>query len=217
MTTYRANGADFIAADDMIVRWLNQGNPAFEPSTTKWMFDRLAERRGLYVDVGASTGWFAIPVALTNREVVAVECNSRSFARLLENAEINHVRLEAHRVAASDHQGQATFHFNPRLPLTSGGSLIASAGARRAAETVNTDTLDNLVGDRQVAFLKVDVEGYEMAVLRGAETVINRERPFMVLEANTDAHFDALDRWLKDHSYTWKQADTRNMLCSPSS
>ena len=39
----------------------------------------------------------------------------------------------------------------------------------------------------------------------------------MVLEANTDAHFDALDRWLKDHAYTWKQADTRNMLCSPSS
>lgn len=217
MTTYRANGADFIAADDMIVRWLGQGNPAFEPSTTKWMFDRLAERRGIYVDAGASTGWFAIPVALTNREVVAVECNSRVFARLLENAELNKIKIEAHRLAASDARGTATFHFNPRLPLTSGGSLIAHSGARRAAETVETDTLDSIVGDRPVALLKVDVEGYELAVLRGAEKFIMRDRPFMVLEANTDYHFDVLDRWLKAHDYTWQRADTRNMLCSPSS
>lgn len=212
---FEANGARFIAQDDMIVRWLEQGNGPFEPATLVWMLARLAERPGLYLDAGASTGWFAIPVAMTGRETVAIECNPRVIARLRDNIALNAVDIELHPVAASDKAGEVVFRHNPRWPLTSGGSLEQGIGGHRAQDTVRAATLDSLVGDRDVALMKMDVEGHEMAALAGAQRILERSRPFLLLEANTSAHEQALAGLLKGLDYTYEKADERNMLCSP--
>lgn len=212
-----ANGAQFIAKDDMIVRWLRQGHGPFEPVTTQWLFDRLDEREGLYLDVGASTGWFAVPVGMRGREVVAVECNARVLKRLRENLDLNEVEAEVHAVAATDREGEVTFTYNPSWPLTSGGSLEPMVRGNRASETVRAATLDSLIGDRKVAVLKMDVEGHEIAALDGARRLIARDRPFMVLEANTTAHEGVLAVFLWEVGYTYVKADERNLLCSPRS
>ena len=212
-----ANGAQFIAKDDMIVRWLRQGNGPFEPVTTHWLFDKLDEREGLYLDVGASTGWFAVPVGMRGREAVAVECNARVLKRLRENLDLNDVEAEVHAVAASDREGEAVFRHNPAWPLTSGGSLEPNIGGHRASETVRVATLDSIVGERKVALLKMDVEGHEIAALDGARRLIERDKPFMILEANTSAHEDTLAAFLDGMGYTYVKADERNLLCSPRS
>ena len=67
--THEANGARFIARDDMIVAWCRDTGQPFEPMTTAFMMERLKGRRGLFVDVGASTGWFSIPFAMGGHEV----------------------------------------------------------------------------------------------------------------------------------------------------
>lgn len=214
---FEANGARFIAQDDMIIRWLDQGNGPFEPATLPWVFDCLSSRSGLYLDVGASTGWFAIPVALSGRETVAVECHPRVLARLRDNIELNSADIELHPVAASDKEGEAVFRHNPRWPLTSGGSLEPGIGGHRASDTVRVATLDSLVGDREVALIKMDVEGHERAALAGAQNVIKRHRPFMILEANTPTHEKGLAALLEQITYVYEKADDRNMLCSPRS
>lgn len=209
---FEANGAKFIAQDDMIVRWLRDGHGEFEPATTKWLFDALSVRNGAFVDVGASTGWFTVPVAMTGRKVHAVEPNVRVLGRLAANCALNDVKPEIHRVAASDRVGKAVFHYNPRLPLTSGGSLESDAGGR-AQEEVETLPLDFIVGDDEVALIKMDVEGHEITALAGAERLIATWRPPLVLEANTEAHVATLAEWLLAHDYVWARADRRNMLC----
>lgn len=206
--------ASWYAADDQIIRWLGQ-NPGrrFEPATTTWMLDMMQGAQGAYVDVGASTGWFAVPLAKRGYEVIAFECNARAADRLRENCALNAVRITLHEVAASNHNGTATFAFNPRLPLTSGGSL-ESVAANRASETVPCATLDSLVYTR-VTLLKIDVEGHEIAVLEGAERIIAESRPALVLEANTPHHERLLSAWLRAHDYIWQKADVRNLLCIP--
>lgn len=209
---YRANGAKFVAKDDMIVRWLKRNTRQFEPVTFDWLFDELSDREGCFVDVGASTGWFSVPAALRGYDVVAFEPNARVQARLLENCQRNGVKITLHKAAASDEDGQAVFWYNRTLPLTSGGSVQQMPTSDALSETVRTVRIDDLVTGR-VSAMKIDVEGHELAVLRGAQGVIDRDRPSLVLEANTEADRDALADWLQENEYEWFTADERNMLC----
>jgi FkbM family methyltransferase len=170
---------------------------------------------GAYVDVGASTGWFAVPMAKRGHKVIAFECNARSAQRLKDNCALNGVEIVLHEAAASDRDGKAVFSHNPRLPLTSGGSL-EFVRANRATETVPCVRLDSVIDD-PVSLLKIDVEGHELSVLRGAARVIATSRPALVLEANTYSHQAVLSDWCKANGYAWQPADERNMLCLPAS
>lgn len=207
-------GATWLAEDDQIVKWLRRTGQKFEPATTPWMLDQMARKPdGAYVDVGASTGWFAVPMALRGYDVIAFECNARAIARLKANCELNGVEIVLHEAAVTNRTGEVTFTYNPRLPLTSGGSLERVA-ANRAHETVRATTLDSVI-DGPVTLLKIDVEGHEIPVLEGAAETIAHSRPAMVLEANTPQHEDALMNWCARNRYTWQRADARNLLCLP--
>jgi len=210
--TYEANGARFIAKDDMIVRWCRETGQPFEPETTEFIFGAT----GTFVDVGASTGWFSIPMALRGHKVEAFEPNPAVFRRLSDNADLNGAVIAMHHAAASDKGDSVTMWINPAVPLTSGGSIERATCARPKRIEVQAVRLDDaLSGD--VSLIKIDVEGHEMAVLRGAEKTVERCRPHLVLEANTPDHCAALALWLDAHGYSWRRADHRNMLCSPSS
>jgi len=221
MDLHEANGIELIAANDMIVAWERKQRKLFEPETTAWMSAIMVESVGApFVDVGASTGWFSVLFASRGAEVIAFEPNARSFARLMENCALNDVRIEAHAAAASDAAGEAAFNFNPVLPLTSGGSLGQPiACPRPATEMVRTVTLDEVVGARQPALIKIDVEGHEVQALSGGEQTIFRARPHLMLEANTPAHREQIMDWLAGCgvAYEVRDADERNMLCSPAS
>lgn len=208
-------GATWLAEDDQIIRWIRRTGRKFEPQTTPWMLERMSGAVGAYVDVGASTGWFAVPFAKREHQVIAFECNPRAIARLKANCDLNGVSIVLHEAAATDRVGEAVFTHNPRLPLTSGGSLERVA-ANKASETVRCLTLDSVISE-PVSLLKIDVEGHELAVLRGATKLIARSRPAMVLEANDRVHQNALAAWCEENGYQWTSADTRNMLCLPRS
>lgn len=217
MTDYHdANGCVFVAENDMIVAWERKTGLKFEPETTAWLFERLEERAGVFVDCGASTGWFAVPVA-RNRGVVAIEPLPEARARLTVNAEVNDATfgLRVVPAAASNGPGKATLWRNPAVPITSGASIEAPTCARPVPIEVQRVTLDEVLAGALVAAIKIDVEGHELSVLEGAEMTIARERPPMVLEANTAAHVQALAGWLAAHDYDWRIVDERNMLCLP--
>jgi len=216
-----ANGVRFLAADDMIVGFCRRTGEEFEPETARFVFGEAAARPGLVLDIGAGTGWYTLPLAAAGQSVRAYEPNPRVFARLMANAALNDLRIEARQCAVSDRRGRATFWHNPRVPLTSGGSIEAPGCAGPASEEVETVSLDedlDDVADRPVALIKVDVEGHEYAVLEGARMTIERWRPALVLEANTEAAEQRLRAWLmRAGGYVVRNADGRNLLCTPAS
>jgi len=62
------------------------------------------------------------------------------------------------------------------------GDTSSFAPGSGEAITVPCTTLDAIVGLREVDFIKIDVEGYELEVLQGARAVIERETPFIYFE-----------------------------------
>jgi FkbM family methyltransferase len=88
--------------------------------------------------------------------------------------------------AASDRSGRATLRV-PGSGVSPGASLERVAAAGRAAREIACETvrLDDLVareGLARVALVKVDVEGHELAVFRGAERILDRDRPVLLFE-----------------------------------
>ena len=72
---------------------------------------------------------------------------------------------------------------------------VAEAGA------VEITTLDGLLNGRRVAFIKVDVEGGELSVLKGATRTLQQHKPHLFLEAASPSAFAALCDFLAQFGY----------------
>ena len=159
------------------------------------------------LDVGANVGLFTVPLARAVGpvgQVVAIEPDSENVARLEANLRLN--RLEnvlVERVAAGDGDGEIELHVANDPAFHSTVAVHAGRGVGRALRVPVTrlDTIWIRLGRPAVSTIKVDVEGAELAVLRGAETLLREARPALLLEANTAEHRRALTEWLAQRSY----------------
>jgi len=126
----------------------------------------------LVVDVGANFGFWSVLAAQRGCRVIAVEPVARTRALLERNVERNGLAAQVQIVAQalSDAPGSLT------IAVPDGESGQASSypdtESSLERETVATTTLDALLGDRQIRFLKIDVEGHEWAVLHGASGLL---------------------------------------------
>ena len=141
----------------------------------------LLSPRDLFVDVGANFGFWALLAARRGCRVIAVEPIPATRALLAANAERNGLaeRLEIIAAAVSDRPGSLTV----AVPAGESGQASAhpDAGVELERFTVETMTLDELLGEQPVRFLKIDVEGHEPAVLRGAARALRSGRVEYVL------------------------------------
>ena len=140
-------------------------NPPDRPEMLAWRHE--LRDGGLFLDVGANVGTYTIWAAELGAEVIAVEPAADTFGLLEENIALNGYRVTTVRAAAGDHCGRARFTEG----LDAGNSLAPDG-------PVVTDlvTVDSLVGDRRVTGMKVDVEGFEINVLRGAARALADHR-----------------------------------------
>lgn len=206
-------GCHFIRDKDVIAKLVDEGG-SFEPFTTQWILNVLASRGGAFIDVGAYTGWIACLVAKAGYPVVAFEPHQAIANRLEENAKLNGLQFQVHRLAVSDTPGKATLLVKSGGYLSSSGSIDHSPKGSVQGSPVRTEPLDRM--DLPTAsVLKIDVEGNEMKVLAGGVDFIHLHRPHIVAEANTPQALIALQRWATEHRYTTKLADVRNLLMAP--
>jgi FkbM family methyltransferase len=163
------------------------------------VFTLFPGRTGVFLDVGANSGSSALSFRLHDRRtpIISVEPNP------LHEADLRFVsRLaQPHIVemwAAGDSHGSAELQvpfyrgaaLTPVASMVDGqvkGSLRRSLGARLDTDDfeirpsrVQVRPLDDLETD--VAYLKLDVEGYELAALRGLHRTLERCRPILLVE-----------------------------------
>ncbi|HUN36328.1 MAG TPA: FkbM family methyltransferase [Trebonia sp.] len=140
-------------------------NPPDLPEMLVWR--RALASGGLFIDVGANVGTYSIWAAELGAEVIAIEPAADTFSLLEENIALNGYSVSAVRAAAGDHCGWARFTSG----LDAGNSLSSDGPA-----VTRLVTIDSLIGSRPVAGMKVDVEGFEIDVLRGAARALAEHR-----------------------------------------
>jgi FkbM family methyltransferase len=152
------------------------------------------------LDIGANTGVYAMLSArlAPDARVVAFEPNPVNAKRLRENVELN--GLSARIDVVTRVLGAEVGHVAFTIPDTGQVSLVSSAvssfteafadGAACRTIGVEQDTVDSFVQEHGcvVDAMKVDVESYELEVLRGALETLRAHRPFVMCEV-----FDPLE------------------------
>lgn len=142
---------------------------------------QIVPRDRVAIDIGANKGVYTHLLARVAQSVEAFEPNPKIYRVLTRYLPKNVV---AHQVALSDKVGTAELI----VPMYGGGfsNQTASLNPRKRNEgagvvRVAQRTLDSY-GFTNVGFIKIDVEGFEPAVLAGARETIMRERPVMQIE-----------------------------------
>ena len=157
-------------------------------------FHRLLHRPGTLVDIGAHDGLLTIPLArLPGSRVLAFEPLPSAFARLQAALRVAFgaapANVECHHLALGDHQGSITL----AMPVLDGVAqeqwastakdYAAHVSARVTVErfTVPMRRLDDFALT-DVTAIKLDAEGAEYEILRGARETLLRCRPVLTLE-----------------------------------
>jgi FkbM family methyltransferase len=200
-------------------RWLLTNN--VDEACTERLLPRVLREGDTVVDVGANLGSFTLMCARRvgpKGLVVSLEPGSRMSAALRRNLGLNGVAdwVQVHQLAVCDEEGRRT------LLLTTGGENTAvlaapqngAAPARAGAqygEEVTVTRLDTIVSgvSRPIRLVKIDVEGAEWNVLRGATQLLEHDRPCLLIElsARQQAAFGytpmELVRWLETRGYSF--------------
>ena len=180
-------------ADDSIKRavfW--QGWNGYEGETFSYLASTIASF-DLLVDVGANTGYLAIVAAKLNPrlKVIAVEAAPSTFSYLCQNVEANGLtdRVRCVNVAAGAESGRAAFGLAEFDGVVAVESALLRVGNKQAAFSnvidVNVNRLDDIITEdlsNVAVLLKIDVEGFEPEVLRGAERLLVSVHPTVLFE-----------------------------------
>jgi len=146
-----------------------------------------------FIDVGSNHGTFSIVASgLVGHGglVVAIEPQPRLAGLLRRSLAHGPARFEVHQIACGDRSEEVEFY----IPLSTSGSAGRfarfSAVSRHRTIKVPMRPLDDLVDWRRLpgrTFIKLDIEGSELAFLAGARQLIRATAPALLIELNPAA------------------------------
>ena len=146
---------------------------------------RAARRSGLIarevgagmvaVDVGANVGWYTLALARrvgAGGRVVALEPEARCFELLRRAVGGGRcTQVEPRQIAAADYSGWTTLYVSD---ADQGDHRVLPAAEERRQQTVRAVNLDDLLADApRIDFVKLAVQGAEVAVLRGMRRTLS--------------------------------------------
>lgn len=160
-------------------------NGEFEIEETKLIIN-LLKNIDVFIDIGANLGYYSCLALKNEKYVIAFEPQHQNLDCLFKNIKINNWqnKVEVMPIALSHSPGLLALYgaSGPSASLIKNWAGYSS----KYSKTVPINTLDNILSGRfsdSKLFIKIDVEGAEYAVLKGALDTIDRKvKPIWLVE-----------------------------------
>ena len=163
-------------------RWnLSDGEPEWREVAS------LGPNHGTALDIGANHGLWSFELARLYDKVVAFEPNEHITSELVAAGS---PKIQIVHAGLSDTRGQSTLHipFDRNGNCLDGWSSLDPNNLPDSAELVERpipiETIDSM-DVHNVRFIKLDVEGHEISVAKGARKTLKRDQPVVVAEVRT--------------------------------
>jgi len=165
------------------------------------------------VDVGANIGTHTIAFSkwVGSGRVIALEPQSFVASVLEANCALNDLRnVEIVRAACGSRASRATYfqdHKNVGATALKFRSALKKvvlelfSNKEDDAASVSVCTLDEVLADRPVSLIKIDVEGMELEVVKGAMRVLRNWHPVVYFEQNNTKQLAQISEMLKGLNY----------------
>lgn len=203
-------------------RW---DHPAWEgnyESDVQRQFVKFAKPGAVVYDIGANYGFFCLMGARAGADVIAFEPESENAATLARHAQLNALQNRIWIVpeAVFSHTGDVALE----PPAQSGVHGNARANPESTLPTtvrVPCTTLDDFTASNPApSLVKMDVEGGESDVLKGADRTFRVFRPVLLCEIHDDENARFAQDWLLTRGYdcSWLEDEAhfpKHLLARP--
>jgi FkbM family methyltransferase len=161
-------------------------------------YEKFVKPKGVVVDCGAHIGLFTLRClkSLDAAFVVAIEPNPLNARLLRINLLMNGVDkfLLIEAAAGSFSSDEVKLFLDD---LSSRSSVVRETAKHISVKQVRLDDVASIL-TQCIDFIKIDVEGAELEVLRGASELIKRDKPVLVIETGNENLLKVIEL-LKEH------------------
>ena len=170
-----------------------------------WLIPKFFDKNFCAIDIGANMGIYSRWMAKYSNHVESFECNHFLWPYLSKVLPKNAI---LQRYALSNKSGKAELRFDPNNTgigtIELRNRLDQNSGIK-SIKTIKVDVcrLDDFEFS-QVTFIKIDVEGHELEVLKGGENLIKRDKPAILIEIeerHCQGNVKAVPNWLNSIGY----------------
>lgn len=155
----------------------------WEPQIARLIKDNVATG-DVFLDIGANIGYMSLLACAQGARVIAYEPIPRLVEQLQKSARENNFDITTRPVALGSEVMDTTISVFPKN--VGGSSLVRETNTKIP---ISISTLDT-EGVPKVDFIKIDTEGYEWGVLKGAEATIDTHKPNVVFEFSPRRYLD---------------------------
>jgi len=158
----------------------------YEKDDSEMLF-KLVKDGDTIFDIGANIGWYSnhLSKKLPNAKIYSFEPIPETFLQLKQNTELNDSKnILLNNIALSNKIEKLVFYYSPTV--TGASSLVnITENENMNRLECDTTTLDHYFFKNKlnkIDFIKCDVEGAELFVFEGGETIINKYKPIIFTE-----------------------------------
>lgn len=160
----------------------------------------LIEPTDTVLEVGANIGAHTVRLAKRAKKVVAFEPVRTVFQLLCANVALNSLKnVDCHWAAMGEKTGSVeVFDIDPEIPDNYGG-LALNLGYE--GPKVPCYAADDFIDVPDLRLMKIDVEGMEIDVIKGAEKTIEKHQPFLYVENDRPENSETLLKLIDSKGY----------------
>lgn len=206
----------------------------FEYETVR-AYRRLLKPGDTVLDIGANIGAHTLHLARCvspSGKVIAFEPTAYAYNKLRQNIALNPalaglIQAEQIMLVTSDtKQVKPQLYSSWQIHDTAAGTHPKHGGRLMDTTGAHNLTLDSYIAEHNIgaiSLIKMDVDGHECQVLRGARNILQRDKPILLMELmpygldEAGASLDELLKILLEHGYSLYDLDGRTSLPNNSS